>query len=479
MENIIGREPEIRILQQALASPRAELIAMYGRRRVGKTYLIETVFKKEMVFALTGLNGASRFKQLENFNETLSKAFGLPAEMVTPPNWLKAFRRLINYLEPQLSEAKKVIFLDEFPWLDTPKSGFLSAFDHFWNSWATKQQNLVVVICGSAASWMIQNIVRHKGGLHNRLTRRIRLMPFNLYETEQFLKSLYVNLDRYQIIQLYMATGGIPQYLSDIQPDESAIKIIDRLCFTKDGWLIDEFNSLYSALFDNADKHICVVKALADKPTGLTRTEILEVCQVSSGGGVTKILEELLESGFISEYIPFDKTVKDAIYKLTDEYSLFYLKFIEDSKSFGEGTWVKKSASPSWSSWSGLAFENIWLKHIPQIKKALGISGVYTEQSAWRYVSKGDGQGVQIDLLIDRQDNCINLCEIKFSKNVYTLTKEYAENMSKKSWVFEERTGTKKTIFITMLTSFGVTVNEYYLGRVQNQLEMGVLFEPL
>ncbi len=479
MENLIGREPEIRILQQALNSRETELIAMYGRRRVGKTHLIQTVYKKEIVFQLTGINGAPLEEQLQNFSETITDAFNLPNELPKPPNWLKAFRVLINHLKPLIEESPKVVFIDEFPWLDTPRSGFIRAFDHFWNSWATRQQNLVVVICGSAASWMIQNIVRDKGGLHNRLTRRIRLMPFNLYETEQFLRSKYVNLDRYQIVQLHMATGGIPQYLKTIQSGESAAQVIDRLCFTKDGGLIDEFQNLYRALFDNADKHICIVKALAEKPMGLTRTEILEACDLSSGGGVTKLLEELLESGFITEYIPFDRTTKDLIFKLTDEYSLFYLKFIENNQSFGTGTWLLKSASPSWVSWSGLAFENIWLKHIPQIKKGLGISAVYTHESIWRYVAKKGETGAQIDLLVDRQDNCINLCEIKFSNKVFTLTKDEADNLTPKRWVFEEKTGTKKTIFVTLLTTFGAAMNEHYLNHVQSQLKMDVLFEPL
>jgi uncharacterized protein len=479
MKNLIGREPEVRILQQALSSPRAELIAMYGRRRVGKTHLIETVFQKEMVFELTGIKDAPLAEQLQNFSETMSEAFNLPGELATPPNWLKAFRMLINFLKPLIADTPKVVFLDEFPWLDTPKSRFLAAFDHFWNSWASKQQNLVVVICGSAASWMIQNIVKNKGGLHNRLTRRIRLMPFNLQETEQFLKNQHVTLDRYQILQLYMVTGGIPQYLNDIQSGESTTQIIDRLCFSKDGWLIDEFNNLYSALFDGADRHVSIVKTLANKPSGMTRTELIEASTLSSGGSLTKILEELLESGFISAFIPFNKTTKDTLYKLTDEYSLFYLKFIEGNKASGVGTWLLKAASPSWISWSGLAFETIWLKHIPQIKKALGIAAVYTEQSAWRYVVKGKGKGTQIDLLIDRQDHCINLCEVKFSTKPFVVSNDYAATLTAKRFVFEEETGTKKTIFITLLTTFGATTNEHYLNTVQSQLNMNVLFDTI
>ena len=479
MESLIGRKVEIKLLQDVLVSQEAELVAVYGRRRVGKTYLIRTVFEKEIVFEFAGLNNEPLSKQLENFASTLTDSFDLPVDIATSPNWLQAFRVLKKLLESHLTDTKKVVFFDELPWLDTPKSGFLSAFDHFWNSWASKQKNLVVIICGSAASWMIQNIVKNKGGLHNRLTKRIRLMPFNLSETEQFLRSNRVTLDRYQIVELFMITGGIPQYLKDVRAGESTTQTIDRLCFTKDGWLSDEFSSLYSALFDNAEKHIVVVRALANKPMGLTRSELMGVCQLSSGGSLTKLMDELLESGFVSESIPFNKTSRDVIYKLSDEYSLFYLKFMENSKAYGEGTWQKKSISPSWKSWSGLAFENIWLKHIPEIKKALGISGIYTEQSAWRYVAKGEGQGVQIDLLIDRQDNCINLCEIKFSLKPFVLDKKYADELKTKRFVFLEKTNTKKSVFITLLTTLGATTNEHYLSTVQNQWTMDVLFEPL
>lgn len=477
MNYLIGRTSEINVLKEALDSPYAELIAMYGRRRVGKTYLIRTIYEKEMVFEVSGLNNMPIAAQLENFRDTLTTAFNLPVDIAMPQNWLQAFRQLIKLLEPKLSTEKQVVFLDEFPWFDTPKSGFLAAFDHFWNSWASKHRNLVVVICGSAASWMIQNIVKNKGGLHNRITRRMRLMPFNLYETEQFLQNQYINLDRYQIIELFMITGGIPHYLKDIRRGESVVQIIDRLCFTNDGLLRDEFKSLYVALFDNAEKHIDIVKALANKPSGLMRNEIMETCQLSSGGGLTKILEELLESGFISEFIPFNRTSKDAIYKLSDEYSLFYLKFIENSKAIGEGAWIDKSTSASWKSWSGFAFENICLKHTPQIKKSLNIYGIYSEQSAWRYVSKEGSKGTQIDLLIDRRDNCINLCEIKFSTTEFTIDKSYAEELAAKRRIFLAQTGTKKTVFITMISTFGVNTNPHYLNNVQSQLKMGALFE--
>jgi hypothetical protein len=481
MKNLIGRETEIEILTEALASSSAELIAVYGRRRVGKTHLIRSVYEKHIVFEFAGANRLSIERQLENFTLTMQTAFqlNLTVPMAIPQNWLQAFHLLINLLTARPSDGKRVIFLDEFPWLDNKKSGFLAAFDHFWNSWASKQDNLVVVICGSAASWMIQNIVRNKGGLHNRITQRIRLQPFTLYETALYLQTKQVNLGQYDILQLYMVTGGIPHYLKNIRAGESTTQIIDRLCFTKDGVLQNEFEDLYPALFGKADKHIAVIRALSNKPSGLTRSEIINVCNFKTGGTVTKILNELEESSFITEYATFGKTMKESIFKLTDEYSLFYLKFIEKTKSKGAGTWQTKSTGQSWKTWCGYAFENICLKHIPQIKKALGITGVYTEQSVWRYTPKADETGVQIDLLIDRQDNCINLCELKFYNTEWTLDKNDADVLATKRQVFIEKTGTRKTIFITLLTTMGAKKNEYFLQMVQNQLTMKVLFEPV
>lgn len=481
MDNLIGREVEIKELKEALESPHAELVALYGRRRVGKTYLINTVYQKEMLIELTGLNSPNLVEQLENFGLKIFETFQLPLSISHPQNWLQAFHVLKQILTTQIKDREKsVIFFDELPWFDTHKSGFLAAFDNFWNTWASRQQNLVVVICGSAASWMIQNIVNNKGGLHNRITRRIRLMPFNLYETEQFLQSQYIYFDRYQLLQLFMAMGGIPHYLKAIRRGESIIQAIDRLCFTNDGLLSSEFQNLYTALFGSSEKHEAIIEALTDKPSGMTRKEILTACQFNSGGGLSKLLDELLESGFISEYTPFNHISRDNIYKVSDEFSLFYLKFMKNSRTYGTGTWQTKSSGASWKTWCGLAFENICLKHVPQIKKALGITGVYTEQSAWRYTAKEpDEQGAQIDLLIDRQDNCINLCEIKFSQTEFVIDKNYAEVLNKKRRLFLSKTATRKSVFITFLTTFGVKNNGHYLSSVQNQFTMDILFEKI
>lgn len=477
MKEIVGRIEEKQLLEQALNSKEAELIAVYGRRRVGKTYLIRKFFKKQTIFEFSGVHNATVKEQLTNFSNTLAEATKLPIPPAIPNNWIQAFQMLKAYAEPLLQKSKCVIFLDEFPWLNSARAGFLSAFEFFWNSWGTKQNNLVLIICGSAASWMIQKVVNNKGGLHNRITRKIRLLPFTLAETSEYLKHNNLNLDHYQIVQLYMALGGIPQYLKEILQGQSAAQNIDRICFTKDGALQNEFNNLYQSLFAEADKHISIVKALANKPSGLTRKEIIAECGLSSGGTATSILEELTESGFISGYLPFEKNVRDSIYKLSDEYSRFYLKFMENSRATGAGTWIKLSASPSWRSWGGTAFESVCLKHIREIKAALGIAGVYTEESAWRHVPGKGNAGAQIDLLFDRQDFCISICEMKFSNSVFTIDKAYAAELTQKKDVFKSKTKTPKTLFIVMVTTFGTQDNNYKLGLVQNDIKLESLFK--
>lgn len=476
MENLIGRDAEKDILSAILKSANPELVAIYGRRRVGKTFLVRSFFKKQMAFEFSGIHHASLNQQLENFSIALSQAAGLP--LAKPASWIKAFQMLSDYMAPIIKTQRRVIFFDEFPWINTSKSGFLPAFENFWNMWASREKNLIVVICGSAAAWMIQKVVYNRGGLHNRLTRKIRLLPFTISETADFFKSQKINLDHYQVLQLYMVMGGIPQYLKEIQPGQSAIQAIDKICFTKDGFLHDEFKNLFHSLFDNAGYHTDVVRALAKKGKGLTRNEIIETCRLTSGGGTTQLLDELTESGFITPYIPFDRTAKDSIYKLTDEYSNFYVRFIEHSKFKGLDAWVRFSAGQSWKSWSCLAFENVCMKHVDHLKRALGIEAVYTETSLWRYRSKKkDEQGAQVDLLIDRKDLCINICEMKFSIDEFEITKSYAAELQSKLKVFKSNTKTKKTLFLTMITTYGIKNLQSYPGLVQSEVIMEALFK--
>lgn len=476
MENIIGRTEEKALINKIKNSKEAELVAVYGRRRVGKTFLIRNEFRDKLVFEFSGIHHATLGQQLESFSYALTRAAEtLP--VAKPESWIAAFQMLTDFLKPTLSRGKRVIFFDEFPWINTPRSGFLAAFENFWNGWASNQKNLIVVICGSAAAWMIQKVLKNRGGLHNRVSRRIRLLPFNIAETKAFLRSRDVKLDQHQLLQIYMAMGGIPQYLKEVEPGESAAQAIDRICFTKDGLLQDEFKNLYYSLFDNAAQHIELIRALAQKGSGMNRNELIAAAKFSSGGGMTQLLEELTESGFITPYTPFGKTSRDNIYKLTDEYSLFYIRFIENTRSKGPGTWIKFSTGSAWKSWSGYAFESICMKHEHQLKKAMGIENVYTETSVWRYQPGSSDAGTQIDLVIDRNDACINICEIKFSIAPFEISRTYAAQLEQKLSIFAAQTKTRKTLFLTMITTHGVKNKEKYPGLVQRELGMDALFE--
>ena len=474
--SITGRIAEQKILAARLATPEPELIAIYGRRRVGKTYLVRTFCKDALVFEFTGIQEATMKTQLENFSNALQLATKSAVALAIPPNWLQAFMMLDTYLNTLPTDKPAVIFFDEFPWIETHKSGFLRAFDHWWNASATKKSHVKVVICGSAASWMIDKIINNRGGLHNRVTQTIRLLPFTLGETQTYLQNKGVALDQYNQLQLYMAMGGIPHYLRNINPGESAAQNIDRLCFAKDGPLKNEFNNLYKSLFAHSEKHEQVIRALAAKGKGLTRNEIIDECGFTSGGTTSRILQELEESGFITPYIPFQKNSNDSIYKLSDEYSLFYMKFIEHAKDKVDGAWLRQYGTSAYMIWSGFAFESVCQKHVLQMRRKLGIEGVLTTISTWRHAPGKGAQGAQIDLLLDRQDRCINICEMKFSGNEFAIDKKYAAELDMKVNVFRTETGTKKTLFPTMITTYGTRKNEHYLGRIQAEIVMEDLF---
>jgi AAA+ ATPase superfamily predicted ATPase len=467
MESLIGRTKEKKQLLDALKSKKSEFVAIYGRRRVGKTYLIRQSFGQPFTFYLTGMANTNLKNQLLNFSQTLKNIS--KREFNLPLTWLEAFEQLKAHIELS-KEEKKIIFIDELPWLDTPKSNFISVLEHFWNHWASARKDILLVVCGSAASWMINKLINNRGGLHNRLTKRIKLNPFNLSETEDFLRYKGIILERYQIVQLYMAFGGIPYYLDEIVKSESAAQNIERICFSESGALRNEFNVLFKSIFNNYSKHEQIVKALATKNAGLLRTEILDQLKLKDGGSISKTLSELEESGFIRKYKSFNKKVNQNVYQLTDFYSLFYLKFILNSK-IDPDNWINFMSD---ANWTGYAYELVWLQHINQIKQNLGIIGVFSNTATWHGTT--DLGKAQIDLLLDRKDQIINICEAKFSISEFVISKEYATNLRKKIAIFTEATKTKKTVFLTILTTFGLKENENSLGLVQNTLTLENLF---
>lgn len=462
----------------ATTSGDAELIALYGRRRVGKTFLVREHFGRDICFELVGLHEATLSSQLRNFAGALGRASKSAAPLAPPRDWVTAFEQLASFLEPLLRRRskKQVVFLDEVPWLAGRRSGFLPAFEHFWNGWASRQSKLVVVICGSAASWMLRKVVRQRGGLHNRVTRRIRLEPFTLAETEEFASARRAHPGRYQLLELYLAFGGIPHYLKQAEPGESAAQAIDRTCFSRDGLLRDEFSHLYASLFDKSDRHEAVVRALAKARRGLTRNELLGASAMRTGGAATKVLAELEESGFIMRSPQIGRTVKDALYWLADGYSLFYLSWIE-RRRVATGGWMKKRGTPSWRAWMGLGFEGVCLKHVAGLKHALGIGAVETSESSWSAQGDDEDAGAQIDLVIDRADQSMNLCEMKFSESEFVITKKYAAELAAKRDIFRRASRTKKALFLTLVTTYGVKRNVHSDALGILSLTMDALYE--
>jgi len=472
---LVGRKEEIEILMDALQSREAEMVAVIGRRRVGKTFLIESIYQDYIIFEATGVQHKDRIGQVQNFMNQIHKYSGGKFPITQPKNWLDAFFLLSNYLDSILDDKKRsVIFFDELPWMATHRSNFLMGLSWFWNSWAVKK-NVVVVICGSAASWMIQKVVNHRGGLHNRITKYVYLYPFTLGETEAYLKARDLHFERYQIVQLYMALGGIPHYLKSVKRGKSAVQNINQICFAPNAPLREEFLRLYPALFANAQRHISVIRTLARKWQGMTRHEVSQASKVN-GGSLSRVLDELIRSGFISSYRPFGKKKKDRLYRLTDEYSLFYLQFIEGKEYDGKNIWHHLSQTQTYKTWSGYAFENICLKHIPQIKKAMNIDRIFSLSSSFYYQGKNDEQGTQIDLLIDRNDGVINLFEIKFHNKIYTISKTDAENIRNKQLVFKKKTKTDKQIFFLIISTFGLNENTHSKELIHENLTMDALF---
>jgi hypothetical protein len=475
MQKIIGRQKQIAQLESAITSDKPEMVAVVGRRRIGKTFLIGNVYEKQMVFELTGVPFATQKEQLHLFWVQLVKYFPAYTLPDKPASWLDAFFILSQAIEKADFKEKKVVFFDELPWLATKRSDFLKGLGWFWNSWATKQP-IVVVICGSAASWMIGKVINDRGGLHNRVTKLIYLYPFTLAETEAFLQARQIKLNRYQIVQIYMAMGGIPMYLDQLRPGLSAAQNIQNVCFESDGYLRYEFDRLFASLFDHAENYIAVVKVLAQKKMGLTRNQLIEATDFTNGGMLTEILKELALSGFIGIYNSHGKKSRESLYRLTDAYALFYLNFLEPLGENAHVDFTRLSELPKWKAWSGYAYENICLYHIDQIRESLGIKGIYSTASSFFALPKDGYAGTQIDLIIDRNDNSMNICEIKFSESDYHLTKKEVDNINLKKQVFRYHSGTKKHLFTTLITTFSVIENAHKINNVDQVVTMEGLF---
>ena len=471
--DIIGREKEKAILQNCYTSDKAELITVYGRRRVGKTFLVKTFFKNQIDFYTTGIYEGTKKEQLAFFNRQICEYSGLPYPKVD--NWFDAFDQLKHYIS-NLKKERVLIFIDELPWLDTQRSRFTKAFELFWNSWAADQPQIKLVVCGSATTWMMSHLLGDKGGLHNRVTRRIKLSPFNLSEMQQYISSQGIEWNYHQIAEAYMIMGGTPYYLQMLQKGMSLSQNIDYLFFSENAELQHEYGFLFRSLFKNSAIYRNIVELLSKRAKGMTRAEIQKAIKVTAGGQLTSVLEDLCNCDFVRKYSAFGKKERDVIYQLTDLFTLFHLRFVKNHNGGDEHLWSNLLDSPERRTWSGYSFEQLCLHHIPQIKNKLGISGIQSTVCSWSVQANEEHEGAQIDLLIDRRDQVINLCEMKYSIGQYEITKSYNTQLQERKELFRTISKTKKALHLTMVTTYGVKPNAYS-GMIQNEVTLDDLFK--
>lgn len=488
MSIIIGRQAELALLEEAYQSNRAEFVAVYGRRRVGKTFLIREFVSNKTdcrFFQVSGIQNATSKEQLEEFKKEIVRTFYATlkgTKFEAPKNWLSAFEMLHEALTLFGGTQQIMLFFDEFPWMAQRKSKLLNALDYYWNRYWSSQKNIKLIICGSAASWIIKNVLNNKGGLHNRVTRRMPIAPFTLQETQAYLKSRGIPYDRYQILQLYMCIGGIPYYLDLLRKGLSAAQNINQLCFQRKGSLFDEFYNLFAALFDQGSAHEQIIKLIAAKREGVSRDEIATALSIK-GGKLTLWLKELEQTGFIESFIPLGRKY-GIYYKIIDEYTLFYLTWIAPLTQSGlkaENTseyWEETSKTPGWQAWAGLAFEAVCYKHIASIRRALHIPKGATA-GTWRYIpiKRSHLPGAQIDLLFDRNDGVISLCEIKYANSPFKIDKDYAKTLERKKEVYQQVSQTSKQIMISMVTTFGLKPSDYAEDLIFSHCTLEALFE--
>lgn len=469
---IIGRFKEKALFEESLNSGKAEFIAVYGRRRIGKTFLIREFFKDKFDFFCTGSLNAEKSEQISRFCQKLSEHS--KKYIPTVDSWDAAFSLLQGHLE-KIKKRPIVVFIDELPWLDTPRSKFLNAFEYFWNNWGCRQNNLKLIVCGSATSWMTNKLLGDKGGLHNRVTRRIHLSAFSLKETELFLQSRGMAYSRHQALEIYMCLGGTPFYLDMLQKGASPTQNIDILFFSPNAPLTVEYDFLFSSLFNDSVMYKRIIEFLAKKVTGYTRNEIVKALGIKDNGVLTEVLKNLESCDFVRSYSAFGKKAKEIMYQLADLYSLFYLRYVKSYRGKDRNRWANMIDSPSRRAWSGYAFEQVCLEHLQQIKAKLGISGIQSDVCSWYRKGDENSRGSQIDLLIDRRDQVINLCEMKYSNRPFEITASYMDWMKERREIFRATTKTKKSLYLTLITPQG-TLRNTQSGDIQNEIVLDDLF---
>ncbi len=485
MAKIIGRKEEKAVLQEAFNTERSEFIALYGRRRVGKTFLIKNFFESKncILIYVSGMKDGNLKEQLQNFTQSLERDLLKGLSLKPPSSWMEAFEMLNKLLERFDRNKKIVLFLDEVPWLSTKRSRFLQALDYYWNRFWSHDLRFKLVICGSAASWIIRNVIRNRGGLYNRVTRQMLLESFDLCETKEFLRSNKVKLNHRQILEIYMVTGGVPYYLNHIQAGLSATENISKMAFSKRGILYQDFDHLFESLFDDADQYREIIEIVSQNRYGIEQEEVIRKSRhLERGGGANRKIQDLEEAGLVITFVPYGHKKKGVYVRVIDEYIAFYLRWIDPVKKSAQKliqarrNWLSQRNSPSWQAWSGYAFENICYKHTDQIHEALNLDPSAIP-ATWRHDGKLGKEGAQVDLLFDRTDGAVTLCEIKYTEQPFCIDKSYYQQLVRKIDVYKKVTKTQKEIFFAFIASSGLKKSIYSEELVSGLVVLEDLFK--
>ena len=472
---IIGRKAEQEVLLQCERSGKSELICVYGRRRVGKTYLIEQTFAECFSFRASGIEGGNTRTQLRAFHQRL-RAGGDRSKTI-PADWFEAFSRLEKLLYSgniiQSPHGKKTIFLDEFPWFATARSDFLAAFGEFWNRCGTVKGDLMFIICGSATSWIIGNLIENTGSLYNRVTCQLFLRPFTLRETEMYFQDREFDWTRNQITECQMLFGGLPYFFDLLNANESLAWNIDHLCFQPNALLKHESKRLLEATLRKSKVYDSILNLLSDHPYGIEKS----VCMESLGipyGTFFRAVDELVKCGYVWEYREPHRKNRPLCIRLTDPFLLFHYHFLSGAGNDSITSYQSFTGDEGrYRNWRGHAFENLCMYHIPAIKQALGITGVETEEYPWS--SEMNNGGVQIDLVIERKDQITNLCEIKYTDQPYQITADYEKNLLRKIQVYREETGTRQALKLVLISAEGLAGTAHQ-ERIAHVITLNELF---
>jgi len=475
--NFIGRKEELVLLEEEFNAPFSSFVAVYGRRRIGKTELINHFLAdKPITFSVTGAYDVKLKSHLENFSNKLSLAFGCEEQMFK--SWDKAFQALQREIE-QLklpSKSKISVFIDELPWLAEMKdNGFKGALSLFWNDFASKRDDIFLVVCGSATSWIIKHIIDDHGSLANRITAQIHLEVFSLKETKAFLEEQgHKGLSSKTIMDYYMVFGGVAHYLKLLKPKLSFVQNIQRLFFEKNGLLRTEYNRLFRTLFKNHKTHELIVEHLVASWSGETLNELGKKRGLSKGGVLSEALKELELSNLITRKHKYKQLKREVIYRVSDSFIYFFNRWVKKSAQvdfLGNKNYFQNIyKSQSFKSWSGYAFENVCHLHIVEIKKALGIEGVNTQSYYWQ------NEHAQIDILLERADDIVNIIECKYYNEAFTIDKKYAKVLENKELEFQKTTAYQGSIQLVMLSSQGLKENVHSRELVSHDLNIDLFF---